>query len=85
MTEVDDTPTSKRLRILEPGEIDALYARRRFLPDEWRLYFILTAPERAALSDFRSLPSQHSPVSFCHAWSETRRAIELVWRRLTFS
>jgi Domain of unknown function (DUF4158) len=55
---VDDPTTSKRLRILELGEIDTLYARPSFTPDERSLYFTLTAPERAALYDFRSLPSQ---------------------------
>jgi Domain of unknown function (DUF4158) len=58
MTVADDPTASKRLRILEPGEIDALYARPTFTPDERSLSFSLTAPERAALSVFRSLPSQ---------------------------
>jgi TnpA family transposase len=58
MTVANDPTASKRLRILEPGEIDALYARPTFTPDERSLSFTLTAPERAALSNFRSLPSQ---------------------------
>jgi TnpA family transposase len=58
MTTADDLPASKRLRILEPSEVEALYARPEFTPDERNLYFTLTPAERSALYNFRSLPSQ---------------------------
>lgn len=58
MTERDDSFASKRLRILEPSEIEALYGRPQFTPDERSLYFTLTSVERMARYDFRSLSSQ---------------------------
>ena len=58
MTEADDSSASKRLYIVEPEELEALYARPRFTPDERHLYFTLTSAERSALLAFRSLPSQ---------------------------
>ena len=58
MTESDDSSPSKRLRILEPSEIEALYGRPQFTPDERSLYFTLTIAERTALYDFRTLSSQ---------------------------
>ncbi len=51
MTEADDSPTSKRLRILEPGRSTHCTRGPASPPDEQSLYFTLTAPERhSALS-----------------------------------
>ena len=50
--------TSKQLRILGDEEIDALYGRPRFTPDERLEYFAFTPPELAALEQFRSHPSR---------------------------
>jgi Domain of unknown function (DUF4158) len=50
--------TPKRLRILGAEEIDALYGRPRFTPDERQEYFAFSPPELAALEQFRSHPSR---------------------------
>jgi hypothetical protein len=48
----------KRLRILGDEEIDALYGRPRFTPDEQQEYFAFSPPELAALAQFHSRPSR---------------------------
>jgi TnpA family transposase len=48
----------KRLRILGAEEIDALYGRPRFTPEERQEYFTLSPPEKAALEPFHSLTSR---------------------------
>jgi TnpA family transposase len=48
--------TPKRLRILGDEEIEALYGRPRFTPDERQEYFAFAPPELAALEQFRSHP-----------------------------
>ena len=50
--------TSRRLRILGAEEIDALYGRPRFTPEERQEYFTLSPPEKAALEPFHSLTSR---------------------------
>ena len=50
--------TSKRLRILGDEEIDALYSRPCFTPDERQEYFAFTPPELVALEPFRSHTSR---------------------------
>ena len=50
--------TPKRLRILGDEEIDALYGRPRFTPDERQESFAFSPPELAALEPFRSHPSR---------------------------
>jgi hypothetical protein len=50
--------TPKRLRILGEEEIDALYDRPRFSPDERQEYFAFTPQELTALEQFRSHPSR---------------------------
>ena len=50
--------TPKRLRILGDEEIDALYGRPRFTPDERQEYFAFSPPELAALEQVRSHPSR---------------------------
>jgi hypothetical protein len=50
--------TPKRLRILGDEEIDALYGRPRFTPDERPEYFAFSPPDLAALEQFRSHPSR---------------------------
>src|SRR6266850_8310666 len=50
--------TPKRLRILGDEEIDALYGRPRFTPDERQEYFAFSPPELTALEQFRSHPSR---------------------------
>src|SRR5215470_4122502 len=50
--------TPKRLRILGDEEIEALYGRPRFTPDERQEYFAFAPPELAALEQFRSHPSR---------------------------
>jgi hypothetical protein len=59
---VQAIPTaSKRLRILGDEEIDALYGRPRFTPDERQEYFTFAPPELTALDEF------HSPSN---TWNE---------------
>lgn len=50
----------KRLRILGEDEIEALYGRPRFTPEEREQFFALAPPEQALLQEFRSAPSQVS-------------------------
>jgi hypothetical protein len=50
--------TPKRLRILGAEELDALYGRPRFTPEERQEYFTLSPPEKAALESFHSLTSR---------------------------
>jgi hypothetical protein len=50
--------TPKRLRILEDEEIDALYGRPRFTPEERQEYFAFSPPEHAAIEQF------HIPVFY---------------------
>jgi uncharacterized protein DUF4158 len=47
-----------RLKILSADEIDALYARPRFTPEERDEYFALSAQEKAALGQLHSLKSK---------------------------
>ena len=51
-------PTRKRLRILRDDEIDALYGRPRFTPEEREEYFALSSAEAAALEQFHSVKSR---------------------------
>src|SRR5262245_37780958 len=56
---VQAIPTApKRLRILGDEEIEALYARPRFTPDERQEYFAFSPPELATLEQFHSRPSR---------------------------
>ena len=48
----------RRLRILGDDEIDVLYGRPRFTPDERVHYFALSPPEKEALQTLRSVKSQ---------------------------
>jgi hypothetical protein len=50
--------TQKRLRILRDDEIDALYGRPRFTPEEREEYFSLSSAESAALEQFHSIKSR---------------------------
>jgi hypothetical protein len=50
--------TQKRLRILRDDEIDALYGRPRFTPEEREEYFALSSAESAALEQFHSIKSR---------------------------
>lgn len=59
-TETLGTTESRRLHILEPHEVAALYARPSFTPDEQQHYFTLTPAEQAACDELRSLASQVS-------------------------
>lgn len=52
--------TQRRLKILEADEIDALYGRPTFTPDERLHYFALSPPEHEALQEFRSVKAQAS-------------------------
>jgi TnpA family transposase len=56
-TATSGTTESRRLHILEPHEIAALYARPAFTPDEQQYYFTLTEAEQAACADLRSVVS----------------------------
>jgi hypothetical protein len=47
----------KLLRILGAEELDALYGRPRFTPEERQEYFTLSPPEKTALEQFHSLTS----------------------------
>ncbi len=57
-TETLGTTESRRLHILEPHEVAALYARPNFTPNEQQHYFTLTPAEQAACAELRSLASQ---------------------------
>jgi Domain of unknown function (DUF4158) len=48
----------KRLRILGAEELDALYGRPRFTPEERQEYFTRSPPEKTALEQFHSLTSR---------------------------
>ena len=48
----------RRLRILGDDEIDVLYGRPRFTPDERVHYFALSPPEKEVLQTLRSVKSQ---------------------------
>lgn len=50
--------TPQRLRILGDDEIDELYARPTFAPDERTQFFSLSQPEKDLLQELRSLKSQ---------------------------
>jgi TnpA family transposase len=52
------TTTPKRLRILGEEEIEALYGRPRFTPDERQEYFAFTPQELTTLEQFRSHPAR---------------------------
>src|SRR6266446_973703 len=50
--------TQRRLKILTADEIDALYGRPTFTPDERMYYFALSQPEQEALQEFRAVKAQ---------------------------
>jgi len=50
--------TLRRLRILGDDEIQALYGRPRFTPEERLQYFSLSQPEKELLAELRSVKSQ---------------------------
>ena len=50
--------TQERLRILGDDEIDELYARPTFTPDELTQFFSLSQPEKDLLQELRSVKSQ---------------------------
>ncbi len=54
----EPTTTQKRLRILGDDEIEAIYGRPRFTPEERIQYFTLSQPEKALLQQLRSAKSQ---------------------------
>lgn len=58
MIDATEVAESRRLRILDPHEIDALYGRPRFAPEEQQLYFTLTEAEQLACATLRTLASQ---------------------------
>jgi hypothetical protein len=49
---------NRRLKILGQEEIEALYGRPHFSPEEREQYFALTPAEKEALDELGSLPSQ---------------------------
>lgn len=53
-----ERPIQKRLQILDDAEIEALYGRPQFTPDDRLQFFTLTQPECDARACLRSLPSQ---------------------------
>jgi hypothetical protein len=61
MTEQVATATQKRLRILSDDEIEALYGRPHFTPEEQLQYFTLSPPETELL---QALCSVHSRAYF---------------------
>jgi len=50
--------TPRRLKILGADEIDALYGRPSFTPEERVQYFTLSQPEHEVLQEFRALKAQ---------------------------
>ena len=63
-TQALDAPTSgsrpRRLKILSPEEIEALYGRPRFSEEEREQYFALIPAEKEVLDGLGSIPSQIS-------------------------
>ena len=57
MTQGTNT-THKRLKILGDDEIEALYGRPRFTPEERVHYFSLSPREKAALEQFHTIKSR---------------------------
>lgn len=53
-----DDSSERRLKILDPDEIQALYERPSFTQDDRELYFTLTPPEKAALRQLHTKKSQ---------------------------
>jgi len=53
-----ERPSQKRLQILDADELEALYARPHFTPEERFQYFTLILPEHDARALLRSGPSQ---------------------------
>jgi hypothetical protein len=51
-------PTEKRLKILNEAEIEDLFDRPRFTPEEQVLYFSLSSSEELALRDLRTFESR---------------------------
>ena len=47
--------TGRRLKILTADELDALYGRPTFTPEERMDYFALSQPEQEALQEFRTV------------------------------
>jgi hypothetical protein len=56
--QVNQDESDKRLRILEPAEIEALYGLPRFTQDEREEYFTLTPAEKVVLGQLGSRRSQ---------------------------
>ena len=53
-----DSSSQKRLKILAPEEIEALYERPNLTQDERETYFALTPPEKALLVQLHTRKSQ---------------------------
>ncbi len=58
MNQRAERPSQKRLQILDADELEALYGRPRFTPEERLQYLTLTPPEHDARALLRSVPSQ---------------------------
>lgn len=56
--EQEEPSTPRRLRILDPQEIEALYGRPCFTAEDRASSFALTPPEQDLLGHFRTVPSQ---------------------------
>ncbi len=54
--------TQRRLNILTADEIDALYGRPTFTPEERMYYFTLSQLEQEALQEFRAVKAGRSYV-----------------------
>src|SRR5262249_18065787 len=52
--------TQRRLEILTADDIDALYGRPTFTPEERMYYFALSQPEQEILQEFRAVKAQVS-------------------------
>ena len=50
--------TQRRLKILTADDLDALYGRPTFTPEERRYYFALSPPEQEALQEFRTIKAR---------------------------
>jgi hypothetical protein len=62
--------TQRRLKILTADELDALYGRPTFTPDERLYYFAFSQPEQEALQEFRAVKAQGAfivPLGYCKA------------------
>ena len=77
--------TQRRLKILETDEIEVLYGRPRFTPEERTDYFTLSPLESEALQAFRAVKAQVTfilQLGYFNLWgSDSPKLASLAWSR----